>query len=52
MSNLIMQLTFLIVILTKALQMSLKLVMNCLLDVLPDLLHVCPETLGSVVFSV
>ena len=39
MSGLMMQLTFLIVILTRALQMSLKLLMNCLLDVLPDQLQ-------------
>ena len=34
-----MQLTFPIVILTRALQTSLKLMMNYLLDVLPDLLQ-------------
>ena len=39
MSSMMMQLTFLIVILTRALQMSLKLMMNCLLDVLPDQHH-------------
>lgn len=63
MSSLMMQLTFLIVILTRVLQISMKLMMNCLLDVLPDQQRdiivtdsgcpsVCPETLGSVVFSV